>query len=166
MSNNISGTSTSLTAEQQQESAFYPMLLNTSAAKSETREELAERISAALPGFIGTTGYYKHAIIRGSRAVIYLTDGTRYLAEEAQCYWLMDLVLSVRPKLDRVNDLIIVRVKCLKRSRFFVEFGIDIDAEGNMKGRVYSQVIHYSDFPLDEIKLYYSEGVLYLPSEH
>ena len=42
--------------------------------------------SANLTQFIGTTGYY-----RISRRHL-LTDGTKYLAEEAECFWMMDAI--------------------------------------------------------------------------
>ena len=41
-----------------------------------------------LTQFIGTTGYY-----RISRRHL-LTDGTKYLAEEAECFWMMDAIAS------------------------------------------------------------------------
>ena len=41
-----------------------------------------------LSQFIGTTGYYRisHRHL--------LTDGTKYLAEEAACFWMMDAIAS------------------------------------------------------------------------
>ena len=44
--------------------------------------------STQLTQFIGTTGYY-----RISRRHL-LTDGTKYLAEEAECFWIMDAIAS------------------------------------------------------------------------
>ena len=41
-----------------------------------------------LTQFIGTTGYF-----RISRRHL-LTDGTKYLAEEAECFWMMDAIAS------------------------------------------------------------------------
>ena len=55
------------------------------AEKMELEEELAQ--------FHGTTKYYKNFT-----GLLY-TDGVRYLAERAECYWLIDLVGSYQPQL-------------------------------------------------------------------
>jgi len=38
--------------------------------------------------FIGTTGYYRYL------AGLKLTDGVKYLADEAGAYWLLDIICS------------------------------------------------------------------------
>lgn len=53
----------------------------------------AEEFEADLRGFSGSTEFFRwSALCRNS----VLTEGTQFLAESAQCYWLMDLITSVQ----------------------------------------------------------------------
>jgi len=54
-----------------------------------------------LAQFIGTTQWYRWSGLFGNCV---LTDGTRYLAEEAGAYWLMDGIASHQPALRRHAD--------------------------------------------------------------
>ena len=51
-------------------------------------------IKQELSQFNGTDNYYTHLF-----GIVY-TDGIRYLAEECQCYWLIDLVASYQSEQD------------------------------------------------------------------
>jgi hypothetical protein len=52
-----------------------------------------------LAQFIGTQNYYRHTI-----GNFMFTDGVKYLAETAQCYWLLDVIASyiLKPKIKRI----------------------------------------------------------------
>jgi hypothetical protein len=88
-----------------------------------------------LDQFIGTTGYH-----RVSRTAV-LTDGARYLAERAHCYWLMDVIVSYLVELDIGNGYVHA-----------------------------TQEIPFTDFPLRAARLYANwngdDWVLMLPSEY
>ena len=77
-----------------------------------------------------------------------LTEGVAYLAEQAQCYWLMDLIAShqtsrkVRAEGFQTWNLSKVNNKWT---------AIADDGNGNV---IAKQVLDYSDFPLDSIKLF------------
>ena len=47
-----------------------------------------------LAQFYGTSAYYRFIILSN----LVLTDGTKYLAEVAGAYWLMDLIASYQKK--------------------------------------------------------------------
>lgn len=93
-----------------------------------------------LSQFIGTEKYYRitHRHL--------LTDGTKYLAEEAQCFWLMDAIASHLPKY--FTNYFCVAFLTVKDSK--ANLTIE-DGNGNVYAR---QRIEYTDFPLNEIKLY------------
>lgn len=75
-----------------------------------------------------------------------LTDGTIYLAEHAQCYWLMTAVASHLT--GRIED----RFAVAKLSVTGTSAVLTLD-DGN--GHVFAkQSIEYTDFPLTEMKLY------------
>ena len=115
-----------------------------------------QNFQSELSQFIGTEKFYRIT----SRHL--LTDGTKYLAEQAKCFWLMDAIASHLPKY--FADYVCVANLFVKDSSAVLT--ID-DGNGNVYAR---QMIEYTDFPLNEIKLYCSfDGeywVVMLPSEY
>jgi hypothetical protein len=118
-----------------------------------------------LTQFIGTEKYYRWSALFPN---FLLTDGAHYVAEQAGAYWLMDAIAS--------------HLKSYKDAGFaIVVFGKDATQEGGgftlrivddiPSTKVYAtQKIEYSDFPLDEIKLYViydgTHWTILLPSEY
>lgn len=118
----------------------------------EEKRYLKEEILELLPGFYGTTQYYKYYSL-------FLTDGVQFLAEAGRCYWLIDILWSIQRKMAD-HGLVICTLKVNEnRSAQFIAIG-DGDAV------VHEQAIAYTDFPLDEIKLYVANDVVMLPSEY
>ena len=113
--------------------------------------------ASQLTQFIGTTGYY-----RISRRHL-LTDGTKYLAEEAECFWMMDAIASHLSEIGTNDWFVQVRV-AVKASRATMIYD-----DGNAKEHA-RQEIPYTDFPLDTITLYAGwdgeHWVIMLPSEY
>ena len=111
----------------------------------------------SLANFTGTEHYY-----RISRRHL-LTDGTKYLAEKAGAFWMMDAIASHLSELGTEDWFVLVKVK-VEMSRAIMIYE---DGNGNEHAR---QSIPYTDFPLSEIKLYAcwdSEyWVIMLPSEY
>ena len=97
--------------------------------------------AANLSLFTGTERYYRlypHAV---------LTDGTKYLAEEAGAYWLMDAIASYLPQFTGREDFIVAK---LVRTGSKAQLTLD---DGN--GRVLDQQhIPYTDFPMTSIQLF------------
>jgi hypothetical protein len=44
-------------------------------------------LTAALAYFTGTTAYYRYWL-----GITHLTDGVKFLADNAHCYWLLDAI--------------------------------------------------------------------------
>lgn len=110
-----------------------------------------------LQQFTGTNYYYPHSIVGSGKLL--LTDGCQFLREKANCYWLFDILSSYQYKLSKEP----FQSWKLKKE---VSGGWEIIAtDGNTKQLV-TQKIPYSDFPMDEVKLFLSEGVVMLPSEY
>jgi len=77
------------------------------------------------------------------------------------CYWLTDEVASWQ------------LVEKVKQEEFQVfklkvneDRSADLIIEDGNKNQIAKQEIKYTDFPLEEITLWFENGVLYLPSEH
>ena len=90
--------------------------------------------------FTGTENYYRIT----QRHL--LTDGTKYLADQAKCYWLMDAIASHLTRSHK-DDFAVVTLT-VKNSKALLTLD---DGNGQVFAR---QKISYTDFPLDDIKLY------------
>lgn len=121
-----------------------------------TAQTTPENLSADLDGFIGTEHYYRYLI--GTK----LTDGTKFLADKAKAYWLMDAIASYQMYPNVRNMGIQFWTLTVKPNRSAkLELWDDIPGT-----RIKIQTIPYTDFPLPKITLYCQDGVIFLPSEH
>ena len=112
---------------------------------------------AQLSCFTGTEKYY-----RISRRHL-LTDGTKYLAEEAECFWMMDAIASHLSEIGTADWFVHVRMT-VNGSRATMVYE---DGNGHEHAR---QEIPYADFPMQSISLYAcwdgEHWVTMLPSEY
>jgi len=90
------------------------------------------------------------------------TDGIKYLCENANCFWLLDVIESYQNQLNGVflqwwevnvsqeGERRSCKIKCHDgRNNFFVE-----------------QNVEHTDFPLEKITLFLLNNTLLLPSEN
>jgi hypothetical protein len=112
---------------------------------------------AALAQFIGTERWYRHPL---AREVLY-TDGARFVAEAGGAYWLLDEIAFAQRGIPAVA------------AEEFQSWTLTVRADrsallacgdGN-GGTVFRKEIAFTDFPLPEITLFYSNNVILLPSE-
>lgn len=122
-----------------------------------------------LSQFICTENYYRYSPLFRN---FVLTDGAKYLADEAGAYWLMDAIASHVGSYRRDTFAVATLAGLCNRPHLRLKRPADwlltID-DGN--GKVYAQQeIEFSDFPLDLIKLYLCKNddvwVILLPSEY
>ncbi len=113
-----------------------------------------EEIEQNLPQFTGTENYYKIDYSSG----FVVSDGVKYLADSADCYWLLIILISVQSMKNIRGQEMQVLKFALKDKLVRVE-----DGNGKL---LYKQKISYTDFPLDEITIWLQNRVMYLPSEH
>ena len=107
--------------------------------------------------FTGTAKYY-----RISRRHL-LTDGSKYLAEEAACFWLMDAIASHLTEIGTAEWFVVIKTTVKQTSAVMVYE----DGNGTELAR---QEIPYTDLPLAHIDLYAcwdtEHWVIMLPSEY
>lgn len=117
-------------------------------------------ILAELPNFYGTENYYKWSILFPH---FVLTDGAQCIAEACGAYWLFDAIASYQQAY-RGEDFVVAKFG--KSGEEWWKLILD-DGNDNVLAQ---QAIEFSDFPLNEIKLYVvkSDGlwVIMLPSEY
>ena len=110
-----------------------------------------------LEQFIGTQYYYP------LWPNVMLTDGTRYLADTAGCYWLMDAIASHLTGLPETSGFAHCKLTLDGQS---AELAID-DGNGEQLAFQYTE---WTDFPLPEIELFACWAghfwVVMLPSEY
>jgi hypothetical protein len=119
--------------------------------------EMKKFDSSQLNQFTGTEKYY-----RISRRHL-LTDGTKYLAEAAECFWMMDAIASHLCEIGTEDWFVLIRVQVTEGR------AVMIYEDGNDREHA-RQEIPYTDFPLNSITLYAcwdgEHWVIMLPSEY
>ena len=124
-----------------------------------------EELTAALAQFTGTTQFFRYWA-----GISFFTDGVKYLADEARCYWLLDAIGSYQAELAKNPD------ERLHELQFWT-LTVNPDKSAVLtciadKGEppAVRQEIEWTDFPLPEIHIWLGfEGdktIAYLPSEH
>jgi hypothetical protein len=112
---------------------------------------------AGLRQFTGSENWCRHAI---NRNVLY-TDGAQYVAEAGGAYWLLDeIAIFQRDGRIAAEEFQVWTLKV--RQDRTATMTCD-DGNGRI---VYSEIIEYTDFPLDGIALWFTNNTIYLPSEH
>lgn len=103
-----------------------------------------EELESNLNYFTGTESYYRY------NDNYVLTDGAKYLAENAGCFWLMDCIVSYKneilTKFKRTIDFQVWKLK-VKNNQAVLTLTFDEKVLINRK-------IEYTDFPLEEITLF------------
>ena len=104
----------------------------------------------------GTTAYHR---FHPSDNYPVITDGVLALAEATGCFWFIDIIgiYQGNKKLD--PHFQVWELKVLSDARAIVR-------GYNDKNLVIQQEIPYTNFPLDELKLYLIDKVILLPAEY
>jgi hypothetical protein len=112
----------------------------------------------ALRQFTGSEHWYRHALNRN----ILFTDGAKYVADAGGAYWLLDEIALIQPYDTRVaaEEFQVWNLAVRPDSTATLTC---TDGNGNL---VFTKELEYTDFPLEEIELYFTNNVIYLPSEH
>jgi hypothetical protein len=113
-----------------------------------------EELERNLAQFTGSEEYHKFSHFTRLLA----TDGVIYLAQSAECFWLLDILASVQnmPKIRRASMQVLI----------FNKSEGEVRIEDGNKNVLYKQKIDYTDFPLDEITIWVEGNIVLLPSEH
>ena len=118
-----------------------------------TKKEILEIIKQAH----GTTDYHKFSSFAHYPVV---TDGVIAVAEAAECFWLLDIIGSYQydKRLDPAFQVWKLEVNHDENSAVVRGFN-DVEL-------IITQEIEFTNFPLEEFKLFLMDGVILLPSEH
>lgn len=112
---------------------------------------------ADLRQFTGSEHWYRHGLVK---TVLY-TDGANHVAEAGGAYWLLDeIALAQRfVKAVAAEPFQVWKLTVTDKS------GVLACGDGN-GNQVFSKRIEFTDFPLPEITLWYTDSTILLPSEY
>jgi len=129
------------------------------------RPKSAEELTAALAQFTGTVEYHRYWL-----GIALQTDGVKYLADKARCYWLLDAIGSYQSELAKHKD------QRLQEMQFWT-LRVNTDKSAVLtcvadygEPPVITQDIEWTDFPLPEIQIWIGgedkTKIALLPSEY
>ena len=118
----------------------------------------ASLTEADLRQFTGTEQWHRHSFVR---TVLY-TDGAKYVAEKGGAYWLLDDIAFAQRRHKRVA----AEAFQLWRLRVHPDRTATLTCEDGNGHAVFTKELAFTDFPLAEITLYFTNGVILLPSEY
>jgi hypothetical protein len=102
--------------------------------------------------------WYRHAVVRD----VLFTDGAKYVADQAGAYWLIDEIAFAQ----RGDKQVAGEAFQLWKLSVNADHTAALTREDGNGKAVYRKAIEYTDFPLPEIALYFTGGVILLPSEY
>jgi hypothetical protein len=108
--------------------------------------------------FTGTENWHRFGVNRK----VLCTDGAKYVADEGAADWLLDAIEIAR-RFERDVAAEGFQVWKLKVNADRTASLVCDDGNDNI---VFTQHIECTDFPLDEIKLYFTDDVILLPLEY
>jgi hypothetical protein len=118
----------------------------------------ASLTEADLRQFTGTEQWHRHSFVR---TVLY-TDGVKYVAEKGGAYWLLDDIAFAQ----RTHKRVAAEAFQLWRLRVHPDRTATLTCEDGNGHAVFTKALTFTDFPLAEITLYCTNGVILLPSEY
>ena len=113
---------------------------------------------AALRQFTGSEQWYRHSL---NRDVLY-SDGAKYVADEGGAYWLLDsiAIAQVCDKRVAAEEFQVWKLAVKTNGT------ATLTCEDGNYNTVFTHRLDFTDFPAPQVTLWFSNGVIYLPSEH
>jgi hypothetical protein len=105
----------------------------------------------------GTEPWHRHGIVPEVR----YTDGAKYAADHAGANWLLDEIALAQ----RGDKAVAVEAFQLWKLTVQADHTATLVCEDRNGNAVYSKAIPYTDFPLPEIALFFTDGLISLPGE-
>ena len=119
-------------------------------------------IKEGLQHFHGTEMFYSIPLLRTR-----FTDGLKYLSEVAECFWLITDTSVIAKSLKNRSEFITIDFKRLpKEQQDLTGYEAEIIYTDGNDTILEKQGYHITDFPLDELRLFFVNNTLMLPSEY
>ena len=119
-------------------------------------------IKEGLQHFHGSEMFYQIPLIRTR-----FTNGLKYLANVAECFWLItDVSVIAKSLLNRSHFITIDFKRLSEEEQDYTGYEAEI-IYGDGNGNIFeTHRYNFTDFPLDELRLYFVDNTLMLTSEY
>jgi hypothetical protein len=119
-------------------------------------------IKEGLQHFHGTEMFYQIPLLRTR-----FTDGLKYLANVAECFWLITDASVIAKSLSNRSHFITIDFRRLsEKEQFEMQCEATIKYSDGNDTVLETHRYNVTDFPLDELRLYFVNDTLMLPSEY
>lgn len=119
-------------------------------------------IKEGLQHFHGTEMFYQIPLIRTR-----FTDGLKYLANVADCFWLItDTSVIAKSLMNRSEFITIDFKKLSEEQQDFTGYEAEIIYSDGNDNILEKHGYRATDFPLNELRLFFVNDTLMLPSEY
>ncbi len=106
----------------------------------------------------GTEHWYPHGMVRD----IVFTDGVKYIADKGGAYWLIDEIAFAQAGNIRVAEAAFqVWTLTVRPDRTAT-----LRCEGDNGNALFTKDIALTDFPLDEVQIWFTDKTILLPDEY
>jgi hypothetical protein len=122
-------------------------------------------IEAAIPAAHhdeGKTAMTKTLTKADLRQLVLFTDGAKHVADAGGAYWLLDEIALAQ----RYKKKVAAEEFQLWKLTVKDDHTATLSCENGNGQKVFSKKIEFTDFPLDEITLYFTNNTILLPSEY
>jgi hypothetical protein len=113
---------------------------------------------ADLMQFTGSEHWYRHGLVR---KVLY-TEGVQYVAETAGAYWLVDEIAFAQS----VPAVAAEEFQQWKLAVDTAKSTARLTCDDGNDHVVFTKDIAFTDFPLEEIRFYFTDNTILLPTEY
>lgn len=113
---------------------------------------------ADLRQFSGSERWYRHGLVK---RILY-TDGAKHVADAGGAYWLLDEIALAQ---EFIKDVAAEAFQVWKLKRGEGHSATLTCEDGNHT-TVFTKAIAFTDFPLPEITLWFTDNTILLPSEY
>lgn len=125
------------------------------------REQVNE-IEQNLKHFTGTEMFYQIPLLKTR-----FTDGMKYLSEVAECFWLITDTSVIAKSLMNRSEFITIDFKRLSEDKQdYTGYEAEIIYSDGNDNVLETHRYNATDFPLDELRMFFVNDTLMLPSEY
>jgi len=119
-------------------------------------------IIEGLQHFHGTEMFYQIPLLRTR-----FTDGLKYLSEVAECFWLITDTSVIAKSLINKSEFVTIDFRRLsKEKQDYSGYEAEIIYTDGNDNILEKHGYRVTDFPLDELRLFFVNNTLMLPSEY
>ncbi len=120
---------------------------------------MTKRLSKSdLQQFTGSEHWYRHPLVRQ----VLFTDGAKYVADEAEAYWLLDEIAFAQRAVPAVG----AEAFQVWKLAVTPDCTATLSCEDGNDNTVFTKALEFTDFPAPGIVLWFADNTIFLPSEY